>query len=817
MNKFLKVFIGIVASVVAIIIVIFSISYWMLNRTVPEYDGETNSESLKSSITVYRDSSAIPLIVALNDEDAAFGIGYVHAQDRLFQMDVARRAGEGRLSEIFGTSTLSFDKMFKTIGIYNNVKNNYDRLNPLTKKILKSYADGVNHFIKENKGKYQPEFGILGYEPYNWKPEHSLVIGKLLGWELNISWWTDVAFSAIIQKIGEEKARQLLPDFPQNAPTIIPSEFKNIATIKTEIINTDRKFREFTGFIGTHIGSNNWVVNNSMSSSAKPIVANDPHLAFSAPGKWFFIMVSSPTWKVEGFSLPGIPAVIIGKNQNISWVVTNVMADDADFYAEQIDTSGTKYLIDGNWRNLKSRKEIIKVKNGGDELLDIRENHRGPLITDSHPYNVLYPGSKNNAALSMRWTGLEFSDDLFSLLMINKASNWEEFKLALSHFTVPGQNFVYGDNKNNIGYICASKLPVRSNASPTLVYNGTTSSNDWKGFVPYGEMPILFNPAQNFIASANNKTLKNFPHHISNLWEPSSRIERITQLLSSKSKHNVKDFKTYQNDLISPYSQKIIGFIKPAFQNVRINDNNLRDVIKLLDSWNYEMNSGSQLPAIYNVFLKFLIKNIFEDELGKELFSQYVFVANVPYRKLLEILEANSSTFLDNINTAEIETRDEIIRNSLSEATTYLEKHFGKNIADWQWGNLHTVTFKHMFSGKSDFLDKIINIGPYPIGGDGTTIFNTEYSFRYLSNSDDEIPVTTKFENILGPSMRYIYDFGDPEIIHFILPTGQSGNFMSSHYSDMTDKWRKGKYIKLDINENRFIQKSKSKITITAN
>ena len=817
MKKFLKVFLGIFVSVVVTIMVVFSISYWMLNRTVPDYDGEISSELINSSINIYRDSSAIPLIVALNDEDAAFGIGYVHAQERLFQMDVARRAGEGRLSEVFGTSTLPYDKMFKTVGIYNNVVNNYDGLNSLTKKILKSYADGVNYFIKENKGKYQPEFGILGYEPYNWKPEHSLVIGKLLGWELNISWWTDVAFSAIIQKIGEEKAKQLLPDFPQNAPTIIPSEFKNIAAINTELINIDRNFREFTGFVGTHIGSNNWVVNNSMSGSGKPIIANDPHLAFSAPGKWFFIMVNSPTWKVEGFSLPGIPAVIIGKNQNISWVVTNVMADDADFYAEQIDSSLTKYFLDGNWKNLKTRTEKIKVKNSDDESLIIRESHRGPIITDSHTYSALYPGTKNNAILSMRWTGLEFSDDLFSLIMVNKANNWEEFKLALSGFTIPGQNFVYGDNQNNIGYICAAKLPVRSNASPTLVYNGTTTSVDWKGFVPYADMPKLFNPSQNFIASANNKTLKNFPHHISNLWEPSSRIERITQLLSPKSNHTVEDFKLYQNDLISPYAQKITGFIKPAFENVKINDKNLRDVIQLLESWNYEMNSDSQLPAIYNVFLKFMLKNIFEDELGKELFSQYVFVANVPYRKVLEILEANSSLFVDNINTPAIETRDEIIRNSLSDATTYLEKHFGKNIADWQWGNFHTVTFKHMFSGKSAFLDKIINIGPYPIGGDGTTIFNTEYSFRHLSSSDEEVPITKKFENILGPSMRYIYDFDNPDIIHFILPAGQSGNFMSGHYSDMTDRWRRGEYIKLDINENRFIQKSKSKLTIKVN
>lgn len=807
MQKWKKAVIGVLGTLLILIIVVVLLSYFMLRKSLPDYDGSIAVEGISSEARVLRDSFAVPMIIAQNDEDAAYTLGYVHAQDRLFQMDIARRAGEGRLSEILGSKTIPFDRMFRTIGVYKNVKENYSLLNPLSRKILEAYAKGVNQFIKDAEGKYPVEFDVLGYDPYTWLPEHSMVIAKLMGWELNISWWTDIAFALIVQKLGEYKTNELLPDFPQNAPTIIPDELKSFTSISTDFIKVDRDFRKFTGFIGTHIGSNNWIVNGNKSISGKPIIANDPHLAFTAPGKWYFAIIRSNDWNVEGFTIPGLPAVVIGKNQNISWVMTNVMADDADFYIEQFDSTGKNYLLNGKWKSLTIVKDSFAVKDSSNYVFEIRKNHRGPVISDVHPYNVFYTNAPPKTTnISMRWTGLDFSDELFAALSINKAKDWNEFKEGLRYFTVPGQNFVYGDNKGNIGYICAVKLPIRRTSSPTLIYDGTTDAYDWKGFVPYEQMPKLFNPSQNYIASANNKTVESFPYHISNIWEPSSRIDRITELLTSKKLHSAKNFENYQMDFKSPYAAIVVPYILNAFKSAKVNDKNLKLALELFINWDFKLNAESQVPTIYTRFLHYLIKNTLEDELGSDLIKEYSFVANIPYRIILKFLEKNS-TFFDNIKTPAVETKDDIIRKSLVDALNDLAKQLGSKIEYWQWGDVHKVSFKHMFSGTSGLLDNLINIGPFNIGGDGTTIFNTEYSFHKMFENDGKIlnELNSKsYENILGPSMRYIFDFADPEYLAFILPTGQSGNFMSDHYDDMSEMWLKGKYIKLPLNEEKF-------------
>jgi len=821
MKKWKKILIGLSASLIVFILFLFIVSFYMLKKSLPEYDGKKIVKGITSTVKIYRDSFAVPMIIADNDEDAAFALGYVHAQERLFQMDIARRAGEGRLSEIFGTKTIAFDKMFRTIGIYKNALYSYKLLNPVAKKILDAYTRGVNEFIRESKGKYQIEFDVLGYDPYPWKPEHSLMIAKLMAWELNLSWWSDVAFSNIVQKLGTEKAKELIPDYPQNAPTIIPESIEKFARISKDFIETDKKFREFFGFSGTHIGSNSWVVNGKMSASGKPIIANDPHLAFSAPGKWYFVIIRSKDLNVEGFTLPGIPSVVIGKNQNIAWAMTNVMADDADFYVEKIDSTGTKYFLDGQWKDLIVEKDSFAVKDSSNYVFEIKKTHRGPIISDVHPYNVFYPDEgKIFANLSMRWTALEFNDELYASILINKSKGWNDFKVALRYFTAPGQNFIYADKYGNIGYICAAKLPLRNSISPTLIYDGTTSANDWKGYVPYEEMPKLFNPSQNFIASANNKTAKNFKYHISNVWEPSSRIERITELLTAKPVHSINDFKKYQHDFISPYAKKITKYVLDAFVNVKVKEKNLKTSLELLNNWNYEFDERSQVPAIYAAFLHSLIKNIFEDELGKDLIKEYVFLANIPYRKILELLESDNSILFDNIHTQQIESKNEIIRKSLVDALIFLEKKYGKDISKWQWGKIHKVTFKHTFHGIASFINDLIDIGPFPIGGDGTTIFNTEYSFTALfedNNYELNVLKEEPFANNLGPSMRYIFDFGKPEYIEFIMPTGQSGNLISKHYRDMTLKWLKGEYLKIPLDENVFTKNAPYKLILTPN
>ena len=395
---------------------------------------------------------------------------------------------------------------------------------------------------------------------------------------------------------------------------------------------------------------------------------------------------------------------------------------------------------------------------------------------------------QNNTNISMSWTALDISDEIFAMLSINRAENWSDFEAGVEYFKAPGQNFVYGDKEGNIGYICGAKLPLRKTNSPTLVFDGTTDKDDWKGYVPYNEMPRLFNPADNLIASANNKTIKNYPYHISNLWEPASRIERITELLTGKEKHSSDDFKEYQNDFFSHYAKHITPFILNAFEDVTVGDENLNTALSLLRQWDFVVDKKSQTPTIFNEFLQKLMNNVFQDEMGDGLFNEYIFVANVPYRKIRELLDEKNSEWWDNITTKNVESRDEIIRNSLVDALISLEEKLGKDITFWQWMELHTVTFKHMFTLSTPMLGNILNIGPFPIGGDGTTVFNTEYSF------------INPYENKLGPALRYIYDFAKPDELNFILPTGESGYFMSEHYKDMSQQYIDGKYLKVNIN-----------------
>jgi len=799
MGKATKIVFGILTTIVIIIMILAGISYYMLERTLPKYDGTVEVAGLNSSVKVFRDSLAIPYIKANDEQDAAFALGYVHAQDRLFQMDLMRRAIEGRLSEVLGDKTVKFDKMFRTFGFYRNRFDYYNNVPADIKRNLIAYSKGVNAFINDNKGRLPIEFTLLGYTPEQWKPEESVLVAKLLAYQLNYSWWTDIAFSRLVQKLGYKKVKELLPDFPENSPTIIPKKLKQLPLISDELVQTDREFRKFIGFTGTHIGSNNWVVNGKMSVTGKPIIANDPHLAHQLPGLWYLVVINSPTWETAGVTLTGIPGVVIGKNSNISWVLTNVMADDSDYYIEELDSSGTKYKLDGKWKELKVFHDTIKVKDKPNIILTEYYTHRGPVVSGIHSFL----DSENNApTISMRWTGLDKTNEVAALININKAKNWNDFKNGVKMFSVPGQNFVYADKLGNIGYICGVKLPIRNTNSPTFFFDGTTGRSDWKGFVPFEKLPQFYNPGQNFIATANNKVLKNYKYHISNVWEPSSRIDRITELLKSKKEHSVKDFQKYQIDQVSKYAADITPFIVKAFNASDSLTPNMATALGLLRYWDFNMSKESQTPAIYSVFFNKFMKNIFLDDLGKELYSQYIFIANVPYRKIKEIIKDNHNQFFDNVTTKQVETRDDVIRKSLVEAVSELEEKYGKNPTDWQWGKLHSLLFKHAFHGAGALTDKLFDAGPFPIGGSGTTIFNTEYMF------------TKPYANILGPSMRYIFDFSTPDLFYIVLPSGESGNFMSKHYKEMIPDWLKGNYYKVRTDFTRRSRRENKLLTL---
>ena len=783
MKKKVKILIGLSTALILLLIGTFVISYVALKSYLPNYEGELTLHGLTSEVNIYRDSTGVPYISAINNEDAAFALGFVHAQERMFQMDLFRRAAFGKLSEIVGNKTLKIDKMFRTLGIGKASIKNYSELDETTKKLLTAYSQGVNAYLHSRKF-HSVEFDLLGYTPEDWKPQESVAIAKLLAWELNMAWWSKIIKAHLLQKIPAKNVNEIWPADNPNYPATI-SGLTNNLQLPEEFLTANAQAKRILGFEGSHIGSNNWAVSGKLSVNGKPIIANDTHLAFSLPDEWFVAVIKTKDLTVSGFTLPGVPGVLIGENGNIAWTETNLMSDEALFYYEKISRDGKKYFNNGAWKNLKIEQDTIHVKDSADVVIDIRSTKNGTIISDVHPYTILFPYSlQSKILLSMRWPALNSAFEIKAILDLNSAKNWDEFLEALKPYGYPGQNFIYADSSGNIGYLCAGKLFKLNTTEGERILNGQTAGTN-PGFVPFEKMPKIFSPREGFLATANNKVIKKFPYHIADLWEPPARIERIVSLLKSKKKFSVKDFQKMQGDIYSDYPKKVVPLLLNAFGRAKIKDRNLKLSLKLLRNWNYKFSRYSQPAGIYSVFFQKLLENTFKDELGENLFKEFVFVADVPFRAIKKIIGRKYSYWWDDKTTRAFENRDDVLRKSLVNALSFLENKFGKNPAGWQWGRLHRLTLKHPFHGRSKLVDKIFDVGPFETGGCGTTLFNTEFSF------------VKPFDVTLGQAMRFIYDFAEPNVFYFTLPSGESGHVLSPHYGETTTNWLEGKYYKV--------------------
>ncbi len=803
--------------------ILFVFSFFLLNRFIkksfPEHSGIIKLKGLKNTVRIYRDSFGIPYIEAQNEEDLFFALGFVHAQDRLFQMEIIKRAGMGRLAEILGKDALEVDLMFRIAGFDELAKKLYQNSATESKRICEAYTDGINSYINHSSGNFSIEFDLLGIQPKFWEPYQVYLNARLTAWELNLGWWVDVVFAQIQNKLPQEKIKQLIPDYPDNSPTIIKKQIKEELTFLSKHQNSISKFsedeivllneflrinnqlREILGLNQTYSGSNSWAISSTLSQSGKPILANDPHLMYSLPSKWYVVSLNSPTLNASGVTIPGSPSIVIGKNKHIAWGLTNLMLDDCDLIIEKLDSSETKYLVDGEWKDLKIKTDTIYVKNDSNVVVLIKSTHRGPIIQFSNKFLV---ESRFNKAISMKWTGFELSDELLTFYKINKSKNYKEFREALRTFNCPAQNFLCADSDGNIFYKSAGKIPIREYSNYLFPLDGTSTNYDWKKYLDFEQLPELLNPVEGFIATNNNPPQQSIKYLIGNLWEPASRAERIDELLRSKKRFSVEDFKQFQVDLVSPYAKNVSHHVVKAFENVEIKDKNLNDAIRLFKNWNGELRREDPISAIYNVFMIKLLKNTFFDELDEPLYNQFLFVGNVPLRVIQQLLNNNipdSISIFDNIKTDKIETKDMIIRESMAEAIRELRSKFGRNMNSWLWGDIHRVKFHHLFSGKNPILDKLINIGPYPIGGDQTTLLNTSYKYY------------EPYENYLGPSMRQIVDLSDIDKSLIIITGGQSEHIGHENYKDQALMWLNGMYI--NFNTSKEFYKNYMRLTLS--
>jgi penicillin amidase len=790
-SKKKKIIIGIAVTLPVILVAVVLFLRYQITKSFPQTTGVISVGGLSTPVQIYRDQLGVPHIFAQNDEDLMFGVGFVHAQDRLWQMELSRRAGEGRLSEAFGDRTLSFDRMFRTIGFKRLAEKLEKHLHPESQRLLLAYTRGVNSFISTQKGKLPVEFDILGITPEPWTIEDCLVIVRLEAWELTMSWWIDLTLADLSNKLGE-KAKEILPTYPENGPIIIPAppgKKYPFASIDLREINLD--YREFFGIEGTGFGSNSWAVDGAKSITGKPILANDPHLTLTAPSRWYEIHVFGGSFDAAGVSIPGVPGIVVGRNPHIAWGLTNGMIDDADFYVEQMDSlHPNQYFFDGKWHDLVSWDEEIPIRGGSPDTLSIRETHRGPIVSDIHSfpmfeYEMYKTEYERKFPLSLRWTGYEMSDEAQAMFQINRATNWKEFQDGLQEFTVPGQNFIYADDQGNIGYWLAARVPIRRQSKPTTLSPGWTKDYEWTGFIPFQNLPHVYNPSDHYIATANNKIVNDsYPYYLTNLWEPPSRIIRIKELLNERGTCSVEDFRWMQKDLVSPHARELVPYILHAFEGAEHSNDQVKKALTYLRNWDYDFRKEDVATSIFNVFFVKLLHNTYQDEMGDELFNNYLLLANVSYRVTSRLLHDSTSVWFDDVRTPERETRDDIIRKSLLDAIAELRSRLGDELKTWQWEKIHQVTFEHTL-GRVPPLGRVFNIGPFPTGGAGTTINSGEYN------------LTRPYKQLVGSSMRQIVDLSDSTSLLLIITSGESGQPLNRHYDDQTQLWLNGEYHRL--------------------
>ncbi|HLE32808.1 MAG TPA: penicillin acylase family protein [Bacteroidota bacterium] len=786
MRSRVRILLGLGLTLVVVFAAILVIGYFLATKSFPQTSGTLVLDGLKEQVSIHRDSFGMPHVFASNDHDAYMAAGLLHAQDRLWQMDLIRRAGEGRLAEILGEKALPVDRLFRTLGLTDLSRQIASELNAESRLALESYAAGVNAYIADHRSSLPVEFDMLGIEPDPWLPEHSILLSKLMAWELNYSRWVDITFGYVVERVGEERARELYPDWPAGAPVIVPKELRG--SLGSDLLGADRLFHELTGLGGFGSGSNSWVLSGSRTVSGKPLLANDPHLVLTTPARWYEMHLSTPTLDVSGASLPGIPFIVIGRNRSIAWGVTNAMVDDEDFYVEEVDSLAlpTRYMVNGSWREITSRVDTILVKDQLPVVLTSYHTHRGPIVNRIEPAAALSP-----LLLSMRWTAMEATNETQAFHMINRATNWREFREGLKHFSAPAQNFVYADTAGNIGYYLGGKIPLRRVPQLSSPYPGETDQFDWQGYVPFEENPHAFNPPAGFVATANNRIVDDaYPYYVSNQWEPSWRVQRINEVLSYSGKMEIEDCQRLQLDLVSPHARMIVPHILNAYPDTAIADEDLRTALTYFRNWDFVMRQEDVSTSVFQSFLMRAIRNTFDDELGEAVSRLYDTSAVRPLIALTELLRKDSSAWFDNVTTSPIESKNDVIRKSLEEGIRDLRQKYGGELKELNWGAVHQVEFTHVF-GENRLLRPLFNVGPFPVGGAHSTVWKGDFRIREA------------FRNFVGPSTRQIFDLSDANNTRAVTPPGQSGQLYHKNYADQVPLWLAGAYRRVPLDRDR--------------
>ena len=771
----------------ALLMVLICVAAWLYAKSLhPTYAGEINIENTSENVTIYFDDLGVPHINAKNQKDAYVALGYVHAQDRLWQMELIRRIAAGRLAEVFGEELIKTDKLFSGLGIEEaSAKTiaNLDKNTPAYTMAM-AYLDGINQYIEN--GTTPIEFSLVGLAQEKYTLKDMYNVFGYMAFSFAIAHKTDPMLNEVKEKLGSAYFNELIGAENQNL-TLIKNE-KN-AEITGAFSQAMQQLTEVLP-IAPFIGSNSWVIGADKTKNGKVIFANDPHIGYSQPSVWYQAHIKTPDYEMYGFHLALMPFPLLGHNKEYAYGLTMFENDDVDFYIEQNNPINSKqYVYKEAYQDYQFIEKRLKVKDAPDSVYTIKVTKHGPLM------NGIIAHLEDTRPIAMQWIYTKLDNKILDVAYeISHAKNLSEFRSGASKLHAPGLNMMYGDAKNNIAWFASGRLYKHNRDLYTKTFlDGASGEDEITSYIDFNNNPQAINPTSNYVYSANNQ-----PDSIAGMLYPGyylsqDRAKRIVDLVAPKNNWTQKDVAEMLLDNTSPTAPKVVQSFMQSLDKSNLSPSELK-VVDILKEWkgNYDLEEIG--PVVYNRFVYEFQKNTFADELGKG-FNQF---ANTPFiEKVLPVQAAKiRSVWWDNVTTKDTqETKQDIVTTSFKNAYTFIEDQLGSNVEDWKWKRVISVEHKHAI-GEVAALRSFFNVGPFvTAGGD-----------QVLNNQIYDLDSTGYYKVKAGPSTRRIVDFSDVENSLAIIPTGQSGRVFSEHYKDQAEKYLKGDFVKMKLNTSEIRQ-----------
>jgi len=774
----------------ALLVILAAAFFWYRSAGQPQISGKLQMRGLQDPVDIVRDAEGIPHIYAKSAHDAYFALGVTHAQDRLWQMEMNRRIAAGRMAEVLGPAALDTDRFLRTLGIRRNAEAIVRNLAPDARSALDAYAEGVNRYLEQRSGPLPPEFLLTGApSPAPWEPADSIAWQTMMAWDLSANWTQELLRMRLAQRMDMAHIRAFLPPYPGDAPLHTQDYTSLYRSLAGTAAQLEKVSRIAPPSLVEGMGSNNWVLGSRRSATGKPLLANDPHLGLTAPALWYFAHLSAPGLNVIGATLPGVPTVALGHNDQIAWGLTNTAPDVQDLFIEQINPDNeAQYRTPDGWAGFDRRTETIRVKGQPDVQLTVRETRHGPVITGALPLADRAPIDARTHVIAFSWTALRPDDLTFQAsLRLNRAHDWEQFLAAMRDFGAPQQNVVYADVSGNVGFIAPGRIPVRrrdNDLKGLAPAPGWDARYDWTGFIPFDELPREYNPLSQQIVTANQKIVgPAYPHFITSEWTLPFRAQRIASLLEAKPLHDLDSFATIQKDDVSLAARELL----PLLGRTMPKSDQARSALAALKQWDGKMDAARFEPLVYNAWMRELSRQLFTAPLGESLMKDYWEQRNIhqPTAEALRTADAGNFWCSGAQVRNDLPRCTDVMSASLDAALADLRTRYGNDMMTWKWGTAHEALSEHRPFSKVPSLAKYFDIR-LPSSGDTYTVNVGRHNLR-----DEAAP----FTNHHAASLRALYDLSNLENSRFIHSTGQSGNVFSPLYSNYSQRWKDVAYL----------------------